>query len=508
MRLFSKASAGIWALGAAMLVCLAINLPNVAKDLPYYLEIDEEDWILPAMHMAHERTGNPKWFGHPGSTVLYPLTVVARWNAVHPPLGKLQIAELSTTNFVFYGRLISLLYAILSVPLLFAIALRFGTAVAVGTLAATAAYPLLIERSTYIRSDTAGVFFCLLGILLLLRSIERPSTVRILLAGIGIGLAISTRYFLVALLPLGWFAMLVPTDHPRLQVRYRLIACATLLFGALIGFASSSPYVLLDWSHALADIIHEGRSQHLGLDGLGPTKNLLWHWLLVLPQQLGGLQWLLGMIGIALGWYRKHRLAILMGNFIIVFLLLISSHPLHAAYWTLPLYPLWGLLATWTAWQACEWTRQNCRLSRHCATALFCIIIGAMCLPSWTSANEAAQKLRAPSTRAIARQWMADHLPPTSTILTEFLALAGTQFHVSEVPILGELGIALPAPGTYFVTSGWREGLLRAEPERYAEIIGRYNALEHDAVLLQEWLPSNRMRGPIIRLYRYTGTNH
>jgi hypothetical protein len=197
-----------------------------------------------------------------------------------------------------------------------------------------------------------------------------------------------------------------------------------------------------------------------------------------------------------------------MGNFIIVFLLLISLHPLHAAYWTLPLFPLWGLLATWAAWQACEWTRQNCILPRHCAAVLFCIIIGVISLPPWIHANAAAQKLRAPSTRAVARQWIAEHLPPTSTITTEFLALDGTQFRVSEVPILGELDNPRPAPGTYFLTSGWREGLLRAEPERYAAIIERYNALEDDAVLLAEWLPNDRMRGPTIRLYRSTETKH
>ena len=58
-----------------------------------------------------------------------------------------------------------------------------------------------VHLGRVVRSDSAGVFFGLLALWLCLRLFDDPRTRWCVLAGLGVGLAVSSRYFMVALVP-------------------------------------------------------------------------------------------------------------------------------------------------------------------------------------------------------------------------------------------------------------------------------------------------------------------
>src|SRR5262249_40276533 len=59
-----------------------LHLWALKRDLPMQ-EIDESIFVRRAVNIAATRDLNPHWFGHPGSTVIYPIAGLVRgWNTI------------------------------------------------------------------------------------------------------------------------------------------------------------------------------------------------------------------------------------------------------------------------------------------------------------------------------------------------------------------------------------------------------------------------------------------
>src|SRR6266480_6092631 len=77
-----------WAVLGIMVLSIGLECWAVTHDLPYP-GVDEPVFVEPAVHMAATGDLNPHWFGHPGSTVIYPLAgLVHAWDALahHGPI--------------------------------------------------------------------------------------------------------------------------------------------------------------------------------------------------------------------------------------------------------------------------------------------------------------------------------------------------------------------------------------------------------------------------------------
>src|SRR5512143_49438 len=61
-------------IAAIMLAALPLYLWGIRRDLPIRCEIDEPPFVQAARRIVATGSLNPGWFGHPGSTVIYPLT--------------------------------------------------------------------------------------------------------------------------------------------------------------------------------------------------------------------------------------------------------------------------------------------------------------------------------------------------------------------------------------------------------------------------------------------------
>src|SRR5262249_45652834 len=104
-------------------------------------------------------------------------------------------------EFFLLGRLLTVVYAVLSVPLIYQIGRdAFGIGVALlGALFSTI-YPTEVFDKT-VRTDSASIFFGMLALWRCLRLLDRPGATNQLLAGAAIGLAIGTKYYLATLVP-------------------------------------------------------------------------------------------------------------------------------------------------------------------------------------------------------------------------------------------------------------------------------------------------------------------
>jgi len=155
---------------------------------------------------------------------------------------------LHSSEFYLLGRLLTISFALLSLPLTHAVGRRaFNEPVALLGAWFALLMPVAIDHAQMVRSDSAAAFFGVLGLWLCLRVHDRPGTGSQVMAGIAIGLAIASRYVMVALIPallLVDGAILLRTENGR-QGFMR----TGIVFGLLsipLAFALSTPYVFLE----------------------------------------------------------------------------------------------------------------------------------------------------------------------------------------------------------------------------------------------------------------------
>src|SRR5438552_1148626 len=339
------------ALVALMVASSIAHLWALRRDLPVP-DIDEPFFVGPAVHISATGDSNPHWFGHPGSTVLYPLAGFFHlWDVVahHGPILASNPAltarfQRSPGEFYVIGRLWTIALSVGALPLLFLVGRRaFNTRVALIATAVWAVLPLPVQMGRVVRSDSAGVFFGLLAVWLCLRLLDEPRTRWCVLAGLGVGLAVSSRYFMVALVPVLVAAAVLPQ---RRALRPAVRSAGIALASAVGGFALSSPYFFLDWHTALDSIQAEGAldrdPNHVGLSHLG---NLRWYLGTTIPETLTWPLVALAAAGVVLVVRRRRARQLLLVAFCVVFLAGICASTAHWIRWVIPIVPVLVLFA-------------------------------------------------------------------------------------------------------------------------------------------------------------------
>ena len=205
-----RSRVSLWILLSVVSVAIVLHLWGIKRNLPFLPEADERAFVARAARIAASGDLNPGWFGHPGSTVIYPLAAVYYiWDGLFHrgslvPSDPTQQAKFDPvpSEFFLIGRLLTILYEILSLPLIYLIGRRIFSE-RVGLIASWLSLlsPFAVDYAKTVRSDSAAVFFGLLAFWLCLRVYDRPSKRNQVAAGIAIGMAIATRYFMIALIP-------------------------------------------------------------------------------------------------------------------------------------------------------------------------------------------------------------------------------------------------------------------------------------------------------------------
>jgi hypothetical protein len=495
-----------------MVLSLGLECWAVTHDLPYP-GVDEPAFVGPAVHIASTGDLDPHWFGHPGSTTIYPLAGLYHvWGAVahggpvvSSDPGLANRFAVSPGDFYLIGRLWSIAFAIAAIPLVFLLGRRcFSTAVGLAGAALWAVIPLAVSYGREVRTDSAGVFFALLSLLLIVRLFERASLRDHLVAGLAIGVGISSRYFLVTLLAALIAAGVIALRRHVPGASVRGIAAG--VGAAVVAFVMTTPYFLLDWSAARASLANESTS-HVGHDGLSPIGNLRWYLGNAIPNVISWPVALLAVTGIVVAVvYRRdpRRLILLAAS--ATFLVAISTSKLHWNRWPLPILPVIVLFAADGLAQLMS--AIDALVGRHELQSAFAVA-GVVLVAFWPAKDAIQLDAREsrPSTRVLARDWIESHVPEDSSVVRELKTAP-----LDDTDLRWMERFSLPYGGwtldryrldgfRYFVTNAGISGAYTTQPRRYPTQALLYRELRQQGCLLHVFRPDAHRDGPVIRVY-------
>jgi 4-amino-4-deoxy-L-arabinose transferase-like glycosyltransferase len=502
-----------WVVLGIMVVSVGLECWALQRDLPYS-EVDEPVFVRSAVQIAATGDLDPHWFGHPGSTTIYPLAGLYHvWDAVahggpvfssNPALT--QHFRASPTDFYVIGRLWSIAFAVAAIPLIFLLGRRCFSA-GVGLVGASlwALLPLVVYYGREVRTDSAAVFFTLLSILLIARLVDRPTLRNHVLAGISVGLGVASRYFLVTLIPVLVAAGVIAIRRKVPGASIRRVAGG--VGAAVVGFALATPYFFLDWTAAHRSLAVEN-GPHVGHDGFSPLGNLRWYVGNAIPDTLSWPIALLAVAGIVLVLVRpRDARRLLLLAFSVIFLVAISVSKLHWHRWFLPILPVIVLLAAYALVKAASAVQAR---AGGAAWAPALIVAGGVLVsigPARDLVRMNMQQAR-PSTRVVARTWMARHVPPGSAVAREVKTapLEGMHLRVSERYSLPQGGRTLDDYRRdgfqYLVINGGVRRAYTSEPDRYRAEADFYGQLGREACLLHVFWPRGNRYGPTISVYQ------
>jgi hypothetical protein len=519
-----------------MAITLALHLWGIHRDLPYVTE--DPRWIVnPAIRIAASGDLNPREFAYPGSTLIYPLAAVYRaWYAVghagswwHPDPGLRRSFAAHAAEFYLLGRLLTVVYALFSVPLVYALGRQTvgERAALIGALLA-ALYPTELFAKQ-VRTDSASLFFALLGLWACLRLYRRPTTGNQIVAGGAIGLAIGTKYYLGALVAvLGTVDALVV----RRRMREGAKTSGAWLGGSVgvaaiaVAFLCCTPYFLLEFSAVLASFrLHFG-STHIGADGLSPSGNLLWYVTSALPSSISWEQTVFAIIGMTVALWRRSVEPMLLLVFVAAFVVGISASSLHWARWLIPILPVFALLAAEGLTITASAIGARLGLAWGLQQATIVLAVLALCVAPLRQIAQTNRVYTNPSTNVLARQWIEQNLPPGSHLAFEYQTLPPplqsdslgvgiwtnrdggrnlVEMSMSQLAVRGTVDYYVRSGFRYLVTSSLFYAYYPSNADRYPAEAAFYRTLIDNSRLLYEVKPSATHEGDEIRVYEIGG---
>ena len=517
------------ALWAVLIVALGLRVYGFWFGLPYVLTGDGENtFIEPAVRMVVSGDLNPHWFGHPGSTVIYPLALLYGliYLAGHAAGLFGQPADLQTllagdpTLFYAPARLISIAWAAATAALVWLLGKRLGGR-SLGLLAALflAVNPMHREWTTWARSDAPAAFFVTLGIYAAVRFADHPSRRWALIAGAATGLAASTKITTIVVFAAWLVAWITQRGRGR-KLDFGAFALAAL--AAAVTFALTSPYVLLDWSHAIPNLLFENRGGHAGAERLPGLQNWGWYVLTALPGAIGWPGMAAAALGLVAGgrtWATPRARGAVILAFPLLYWLGIGASNLRWDHWLAPALPvvaLWSAQGVLTAAAALTGRGGEEKDQRPSAAGrgprpAWIISLGLLLLltlgqPFYTSLRRAVQSAQ-PNTQVLAIEWFSQQTPAQTVVGSEWYTglYWSTTIKLEETPTLGR---STPEyfrerGARFVVASSEMYDRFYAEPERYADFIAAYERFWRELPLVIELTPDPwRRPGPTIRILR------
>ncbi len=511
-----------WMMYGIVFVFFAVLVVGIQRDLPYTPDFDEANYVERAVRMASSGNLNPERFAHPASTTYYPLTAFYHvWYAVthkgmllHPD-PNLQIWFYANFwEFYILGRFLSIIYAVLSLPLIYLLGREvFNLETGVTGALFFSFYSLIVFYSRMVRTDSAALFFVLLALWRLTQVYRKPTSLNYLLAGVFTGLSIASRYFMVILVPV--FAVV----HTAIFLRQKdkksfikpFIVYTAIGFGAIaVAFILSTPYFFVSFDTLMADIALERRDTNPGFDGLSPVGNFVWYITYALPSIISLPQVAFMVVGIGFSLQQRRFFPLALLGFALTFVIFISQFSLHWYRWLIQILPIAALFA---AYGICRITGilSDVISSRGTNRNLYKILLGAgiLLLLFMPIKTVAALNLKAAhySTRILAREWVLKNLDTNSRVAVEEYSavLENTDFDIFKSWSLAQANHTLDDyrhDYDYIIVSSSIYDRFFAEPERYPDEIVFYRELFDKEKLVQKFEPDTYLGGHTIQIFQ------
>ena len=449
---------GPWVALAALLVLAAgLRLVGIQYGLPFPLLNPDERNIVPrAWAMTHGGGLDPHWFDYP-TLVMYLLAPFQAWQ--HEPS-------------YLTARIVLVAVALGGV----AAAWWLGRA-AYGPVAGFVAAAAVAVETTYVAYSRMAVTDVPLTVGITV-ALALMVSGRIELAGLAVGLAASAKYPGIILL-----APLVAAAWGR----WRRLAIAVAL--ALVAFAATSPYVLIDFRQSAGDAWRVERWAHTGWLGFENDH--------AAPIAFAGRLWdgfgpalLIAVAGLVVALVHRTRADLVLGTFVLVYFANLFLLHSHFDRYVLPLVPALGALAG--------------RLRALAPVTLLMLVVPL----TWSVRD--ARDLTKTDARVVAERWAVRHLPPGA-----YLAADSS---TPDFPGYRVLALKLPRPGQpydpnrdvarlrdqgvrYVVVTGAVEDRVLAAASHYPRETRFYESLKRKR-RVYSIRPHDDVGGPWLEIYR------
>ena len=332
------------ALGAVLLVGLALRLWGIEQGLPYAYNADEADHFVPRAVAMFGHGLNPHYFANPPAFtyVLHYLFAIA-YGGGH---GARVALALHPAEVYTLARVAAAVLGVAALWLLYATGARlFGRAVGLLAAAIEAVAFLPAFYSHLALNDVPTLAPLTLSLLGTAGIVRKGRARDYALAGVGLGLACATKYTAgIALVPL------VAAVAVRLvgDERAKRAALGVALAGALavVAFLIANPYSLLDYSSFHSGLIKQSAQSAQAQGKLGaPRDGGFAYYLWTLTWGLGWAPAIAALGGAIAIWRRRPALGWVLVPAPIAFLVFMGLQGRYFGRWLLPIFPLLCLLA-------------------------------------------------------------------------------------------------------------------------------------------------------------------
>ena len=405
---------------ALMAFAVFASLGAMERSLPLQ-DPDEEFFLVPAVSIAASGDPNPHWFGHPGSTVIYPVAALIHlWDAaLHdgPIFGSNPDLQKRFDNgprpFYLIGRFWALALAVATSPVLFGLGRRaFNEQVGLIGAVLWTVLPEVIHHSRVVRTESAATFFGVVALYCCVRAWQEPRRRWWLVAGLSVGLAVASRYFMVTLVPCLVAASVVPLRRDRHRA---FSAAITALVASAVAFLLVTPYALLDLGTLRKDLSAQ-TVPHAVADGLSPIGNAWWYVRDAIPSSLTWPLYVIALLGIVVILRQRRPYQLMLVAYCGIFLVAISASNQHWQRWEFQLLPLLALFAAVAVQKVATVVAARAPRALHprvVVPVIFTLVLAIVPLSDIraTNAYDAATM-----TSAQAREWMQHNLPAGSRV--------------------------------------------------------------------------------------------
>ena len=397
------------------------------------------------------------------------------------------IAFTQVPNLVLASRLVSVAFGVATVGLVMAAGKKTSSDDRTGLLAGLLMALVFtgVTLSRVITADVYATFFVTLVLLSSLAILISGKTSAYIWAGIGLGLAASSKYNTVLVV-----TMILAAHFLRYGLKgykdFRIYLCGAL---AIMGFILGTPYSVLNFKEFYASFSSIGQhyaSGHAGMEGNTLSFYLKYMW------ETGGILYILAFLEVLRGILTRNKALITVAVFPVVYFIFISSFFVRNDRTFLPVTPFAFVLAASFIvflWQkASELSNKSLQVAGKVLAVV--ILLVALLLPSLYTARTSAMWATATS-KETARVWIDENLPKGSRIAYESYA----PYIDPEAYQVTSLAMMIDQPAEWYRENGieylvFGSGMYARfynDPARYPEQVQKYDFLFAEFELVKQF---------------------
>jgi 4-amino-4-deoxy-L-arabinose transferase-like glycosyltransferase len=406
------------ALGASLALGLALRLWGLDYGLPHpSARPDEERIVGRAFTILARGDFHPVEFSYPALMMYLEALALAIYFGIGRVLGVYQ----SLWDFLFAAavtepglqfricRALSAGLGAATAAIAFALGRRGYGSTKVGLLAAilVATNYLHVRDSHFATVDVGMAFFVMLSLLFAVRAADGHRKSNYLLAGVFAGLAAAAKYnggaALFGVVAVGVRGLVFPSVEPQAPGRKTLAGRLVLAIAAAgVAFALATPYTWLEYRSTWATLV-SARDVLYQLQG----EIALWvHLKVTFPEGFGWPFFIASLAGVGRAFWRRRPTDLALLAFMVPFFYSAATVRWIFPRYLVPLVPPLAVLAA----QACRAVLPSGK-RLPAALAAFVLVVPGL----WQSIRFDRLAART-DTRVLAAEWVAENLPPRSTI--------------------------------------------------------------------------------------------